>query len=318
MKEEKKLSLIFLTIVFGFLIYHKWLPIVGATLFTLFLLETVFSVIKIKKIALGISFIVTFLSIFAIIQFAIYIGKNFDILFSMNLDQLKPMFSYLKIPVPSDFDINYILKISLEYLKSHLNILSTIGSNSLQILIGMIFGLLFFCYDISSHKEEENKWGLFVKSTTDYLHVLFNSFQTIMKLQVVVAIMNTISLAILSFIISYLLTGNFLPYWYILLPLAFIFSLIPVIGNIIINLLIFVIAINISIIFTIVSIIYFFIVHKIELITIAKLLGTKSSIPFLFIALSMLIGELIFNSMLGVLFGITMLLTFKDIMSKNN
>jgi predicted PurR-regulated permease PerM len=311
----QKTSLVFIFIISCFLIYNKWLPLVGATLFSLLILDFSYSYSQSKKIALFFTFLFLSFFIYGLFQFGSYISNNFDSLFNININELVPIFHWLKIPVPIDMDFNYILKLVLGYIKGHLNIVTTIGNNSLQMIIGIIFGVLFFTYDRDNYQVENNYWSLLIETISSYLNVFFQSFKTIMSLQIIVALLNTLSLAILSLVIAKIVSGDFMPYWYILLPLAAIFSLIPVIGNILINILIFVIAINVSLIFSIVAIVYFFLVHKLELVAIAKLLGKKASLPFLFVALSMLIGELIFNSMLGVLFGITVLLTIKTILS---
>lgn len=310
----EKETTVFLLIILGFFIYNKWLPIIGSALFILFILDFVYTLFKVKRIALLTTILAFIFFVFGILQFGMYIKNNFDDLLKIDLNQLSPILHYLKIPVPADFDFNFLLKVSLEYIKSHLDIVSEVGKNSLQIIIGLIFGVLFFSYEIKTIVPENNVWSHFIETITVKLKIFFESFKTIMQLQVIVSIMNTISLSILSLGIAKLITGEFLPYWYILLPLTAIFSLVPVIGNIIINLLIFFISINISLTFTIIAIIYFFLIHKLELVVIGKLLGNKVSVPFLFVAISMLLGELIFNSMLGILFGITFLLTIRTIM----
>lgn len=305
-------TLIFSILTISLMIYNHWMPILGAGLFTIFILDLLQTKLKEKRTTL-IASIFVFLTIFlGLIQFGIYLKDNFDELFNINLDQFKPIFSYLKMPIPSDFDINYLLKMSLEYIKNHLNILSAVGTNSLQILVGILFGVLFFLYKEKQILAPENYWFKTTESFKFYLNNLFEGFKTIMRLQFMVAFLNTISLSILSFVIAPIFTGDLLPYWYILLPLTAIFSLIPVIGNLIINVLIFFISINVSILFSVIAIIYFFVVHKLELFAIAKLLGKKEDIPFLFIALSMLLGELYFQSMLGILLGITFLLATRN------
>jgi hypothetical protein len=56
--------------------------------------------------------------------------------------------------------------------------------------------------------------------------------------------------------------------------------------------------------------------NKMEIVVIGKFLGKKVDIPFIFIAIGMFIGELVFNSLLGVLFGTVTLLATKIIMDK--
>jgi predicted PurR-regulated permease PerM len=309
-----KASLFFVSSIFFLLIYNHWLPLLVSGLFTLFILDFLHTYLKNKRTTFIASIFVFTSILIGIVQFCLYLSNNYQLLLNINLNEFKPLLTTLKIPVPHDFDLNYIIKLSTEYIKSNLAVLSGFGVNSLLIILGIMFGFLFFFFEEKQKYSKESNWFKFIEANTFYLNSLFSGFKTIMRLQVMVAILNTFSLFILSFVIAPILTGETLPYWYILLPLTILFSLIPVIGNLIINLLIFFISISISALFTFVAIAYFFLVHKLELIVIAKLLGKKEDIPFLYIAIGMLLGELVFNSMLGILFGITLLLTIRNIL----
>lgn len=307
-----KSSLIFILIIGVLLIDSKWLPIISSTLFFLLLLDMIDKYAKNKTYSIFISISALILILFSAFTAASYLSQNLDELLKVDLDQYKPILTKLGIKVPVNMDINFITKTALEYIKNNISILTSIGANSIQIIIGIILAISFFTYkDIGI---PDDNWGKFINSIQFYFKHIFTSFKTIMKIQILVATLNTVTISFLSLVIAKLLTGEFMPYWYLLLPLSFILSLIPVIGNVIINIIIFIIAINVSIYFMIISIAYFFIMHKLELIIIGKILGHKTNLPFLLIALSMFIGELIFNSLLGILFGTISLLAMKSIM----
>lgn len=307
-----KSSLIFIIIIGFLLIDSKWLPIVSSTLFFLLLLDIIYKYAKNKTYSIFISISALIFISFSAFTAASYLSQNLDELLNVNIEQYKPILIKLGIKVPANMDVHFITKTALTYIKNNISIITSIGANSIQIIIGIILAISFFTYkDIGISNDN---WGKFINSIQFYFKHIFSSFKIIMKIQILVAILNTISLAILSLFIAKLMTGDFMPYWYLLLPLSFIFSLVPVVGNVIINLIIFIIAINVSIYFMIISIIYFFLMNKIELIIIGKILGHKTNLPFLMIALSMFIGELIFNSLLGILFGTISLLAMKSIM----
>lgn len=307
-------SLIFLAVTSFFIVTAGWLSLIFSSLFTLFLLKTFNLKIK-NKFLTSILFVSILLSALSFLFiFGSYIVQHFDELFNIESTFVQKVFSFLKIQQPKDFDFNFIFKFALSYIKSNIGLLFSFGANSLQIIVGIFFGFIFFF-----HKQQKldlsNYWNDFLNHTSSKLIYFFDAFNSVLKLQLTVSIMNVLSLSVLSFIITPLFTGSVLPYWYILLPLTGILSLIPVIGNIFVNVLIFAISINISVLFMIVSIFYFFIVHKIELLTIGTIIGKKNETPFLYVTLSMLLGELFFHSMLGILFGVITLIFFKNILT---
>lgn len=307
-----KSSLIFLLITFGLLIKSSWLPIVISTLFFLLILDIIQLFTKHKFFSILIS--LSLIALIGVISFltASYLSDNLDELLKIDLGQYKDLLIKFGIKIPITVDSTFITKSLLTYIKNNISIIASLGANFLQILIGIILAVSFFAHVNAAIPN--NNWGKFIDSTKFYLMNIFNSFKTVMQIQILVAILNTLSLTILSFIIAPIFIGHVMPYWYVLLPLSFILSLVPVLGNVVINIIIFIVAINISLIFTIISIIYFFVTNKLELVIIGKILGHRTNVPFLFIALSMFLGELIFSSLLGILFGIVSLLTIKSIM----
>ncbi len=307
-----KSSLIFLLITFGLLIKSSWLPIVISTLFFLLILDLIHLFTKNKLFSILIS--LSLIALIGVISFltASYLSDNLDKLLKIDLGQYKDLLIKFGIKIPITVDSTFITKSLLTYIKNNISIIASLGANFLQILIGIILAVSFFANVNAAIPN--NNWGKFIDAIKFYLNNIFNSFKTVMQIQILVAILNTLSLFLLSFLIAPIFTGDIMPYWYILLPLSFILSLVPVLGNVVINIIIFIVAINISLVFTIISIIYFFITNKLELVIIGKILGHRTNVPFLFIALSMFLGELIFSSLLGILFGIVSLLTIKSIM----
>lgn len=308
------LSLIFSLSISFLFVFYGWLALAFSTLSTTFLLSVFNNNLKNKILSSLLFLIVVFLLGYFTFAFGSYVAEHIDELFNIESSFVQNIYSFLKIQQPKNFDINYVFKFFLNYIKSNIGILFSFGANSLQIIVGILFGFLFFF-----HKEKNNNlktyWGEFVFFTKEKMVYFFEAFSSVLKLQLTISIMNIFSLSILCFIIAPTINGNILPYWYILLPLVGILSLIPVIGNLFVNVLIFVISINISFTFMIVSIVYFFIIHKIELLTIGTIVGKKNEVPFLYVSIGMLLGELIFHSMLGVLFGVIFLVFFKNILT---
>jgi predicted PurR-regulated permease PerM len=199
-----------------------------------------------------------------------------------------------------------------EYLKTNIGILTTSAGLMFKVLIGIVFGIIFHFSKIES-KSNSTLEGFIINDMKKYSKIIFNSFKNIMEIQVLVSIMNTTIISFVALGLTYILYGQFLPYWYILIPLTALFSLIPVIGNIIINILLLMTTIQISVYYVLVGIGLFLVIHKLELIVIGKKMKEKVNIPFSFILISMLIGNLLFHSMSGMLLGMVIMLSLSNI-----
>lgn len=66
--------------------------------------------------------------------------------------------------------------------------------------------------------------------------------------------------------------------------------------------------IQISLIAAIIGISIFLVAHKLELIIIGKKIKEKINVSFILVLMSMLIGELLFSSMAGMLLGMVFML----------
>jgi predicted PurR-regulated permease PerM len=291
------------------------MPILASGLFFLLLLELVQSQTKSKGITVLISLLMIALILLSLIASASYITNHMDEMLNINTTDYSGLLSKIGFKLPDTLDSTFVITTVVSYIKRNISILTSVGTNLAQILIGIIFGISFFLYK-KSDKPVNTNWDLFIDAISFYLSHYYKSFKIVMKTQILVSLMNVISLTILALVIAPISTGSVMPYWYLLLPIAFVLSLIPVLGNIMVNIVIFIIAINISFIFTVISIIYFFFMNKMEIVVIGKFLGKKVDIPFIFIAIGMFIGELVFNSLLGVLFGTVTLLATKIIMDE--
>ena len=295
--------------LFGLLVITKSSQMVLALLFTLFVLT--FSENFIKKFSKNKKinkYISTFTSI--IILTLVIIGLYFSISF-MSKDLLvliKDSQTHL-IANLNFIGINNINDLSeklIDYINSNLQILSNGLIVVLKILIGIIFGFVFY-FSSLRFKAEGTLESAIINDLRKYGQKIFIAFKNIIEVQIIVATLNTLIISILA--LGFYLYGEILPFWYIIIPITFILSLIPVIGNIMINVVLLLSTIQISLIAAIVGISIFLFAHKLELIVIGKKIKEKIDVSFILVLISMLIGELLFNSMAGMLLGMVIMLS---------
>lgn len=218
-----------------------------------------------------------------------------------------------------NYDINSMKEIYdliYGFIKEHLNFVTGGVALLLKVSIGIIFGLIFHFSKIDN-KKNDNLEGKIINDLLYYSDKMFISFKNIMGIQIIIALMNTTIISFLALGLTYFWTyfstdgtnAVFLPYWYIIIPLTFVLSLVPVVGNIIINLILIMATIQISPSFVIFGLLVFVVIHKLELIVIGKKMNEKVNVPFSFIIVSMALGEMLFHSMSGMLLGMVILLT---------
>lgn len=212
--------------------------------------------------------------------------------------------------------MNEIYRLFYDFIKQHLNFLTGGLGLIFKVTIGIIFGVIFHFSKINN-KKNDNLEGKIINDLIYYSEKIFISFKNIMGIQIIIAFMNTIIITFLSLRVTYIWTyitsdglePTFLPYFYIIIPLTFILSLVPVVGNIIINIILTMATIQISPSFVVVGVLMFVLIHKLELIVIGKKMNEKVDLPFSFIIISMALGEMLFHSMSGMLLGMVILLT---------
>lgn len=324
LKTSFNIQILFWIFLGSFIIFFQLAPMTITTLFTFFLLK---KSEKLERKLFGkdnktIAFII-FIGITLILGYLLSIGTtyiitDFNIFLQNNLKTIETLLKKYEVSNINIVTVSDIYKTILEEIKKNIEVFAGYGTSIIKILLGFIFGIIFY-YSTQKNKQENNVKTLFGLTLYRIRYVfkeLNNSFNIIISTQLLIAIMNVICLTIYSTIITYLVYGEPLQYWYILIPMVFITSFIPVIGNLFINLLLFVLSLQVSIYYTFFSLFYFFFAHKLELIVIGQTIKHKYNIPFLFLAISMVIGELLFHSLIGLLLGMTIYLTLQNILNK--
>jgi len=290
------------------------------TVFILYFSEKVFSSIKETSILLK-KYVSLFVSTIVLIIISFFLFKSLQFMWS-DLNKLIELSQPIILSSLGDYGleknirtIEDIYEVIITFLKSHLSFITFSTGLFIKIIIGIVIGVIIYFSETKIDKID-NVWDYISSKIIEQSKDIYNSFKDIIEIQLQISIMNTLMVSFMAFAITYMFFGQFLPYWYVIVPLTAILSLIPIVGNIMINLILILSTIQLSLSYVFVGIGIFLIIHKLELIVIGKKMKKKVDIPFLLILLSMLIGEMLFHSMSGMILGMVMLVTLSKILKK--
>lgn len=126
------------------------------------------------------------------------------------------------------------------------------------------------------------------------ISLLSQAFRNIVFAQVKISTINTVFSAI--FLLGVLpLCGIYIPLAKTLVVFTFIFGLLPVIGNLISNTIVFISGLSVSLGVALIALLYLIVIHKFEYFLNARIVGTKINAHSWEILLAMLIFEAAFG-----------------------
>lgn len=298
-------SQMFLSLLFTVVVLHFWEDIV----------EKYFKRENIKK---GYAFILSLISI-GLIFYALYssfkmmgqdLGKLIETSQPLILDAMSKFGLEQNIKTVTDF-----YQIIVDFMKANVGFITFSATLIIKVIIGIILGIVVH-FSMIEIQDTRTVWGSSVNIINEQCQIIYKSFRDVMSIQILISLMNTTIISILALGITYIFYGEFLPYWYVIIPLTAILSLVPVVGNILINIVLVLSTIQISTVFVLVGLGLFLIIHKLELIVIGNKMNEKVNVPFIIILFSMVLGELLFHSMSGMMLGMIIMISLSKILKE--
>lgn len=182
----------------------------------------------------------------------------------------------------------------LEWIQSNSSTLKQASTHVLHnfatMLVGMILGVILSLYEPPVRSDEPTfKMAMIERITT-----LAEVFKNILFAQLKISSINTLLSGIFLIVILPLFGVN-LPFAKTLVILTFIFGLIPVVGNLLSNTLVFIAGLTVSLPIAAVTIVYLIIIHKLEYFLNATIVGAKIRANIWEILIAMLLMESIFG-----------------------
>lgn len=164
-----------------------------------------------------------------------------------------------------------------------------VGIFLVHLIIGMIIGGM-----IAINPAFQNTNGLLSKALRERIDFFATAFRRIVFSQIRISALNTFLTGIFLLIILPL-TGNHIPLVKTMIAVTFIVGLLPIVGNLISNSVIFLIALSVSPIAAIGSLIFLIVLHKLEYFFNAHIIGNHIKARAWEILLAMLVMETVFG-----------------------
>ena len=141
----------------------------------------------------------------------------------------------------------------------------------------------------SSYSIQNNAYTVFTNALAARFSRFFRSFNTVMGAQVLISAVNTLFTGL--FLVVLYIVDKPLPYSFVIVVVTFLCGLLPIIGNLISNTIIFFIGVSQSVQLGIVALTYLIVLHKFEYFLNSKIIGGKIQNPMWLTLLGLLVGE---------------------------
>lgn len=252
-----------------------------------------------------ISTILLIISITIIFAIGIINCTNFfteDIINTINIStEINRIFIDFKNRLPHSFPL--FLPNTTEELKNQIfnwiesniilirNMGHTFIHGFITLLIGLIVGILISC---NTSNTKHNNHTYFINQLKTRIYTLSQAFHNIVFAQIKISSVNTLLTSIMMFIFFPMFEQS-LPLKKTLIIITFFLGLLPIVGNIISNIIITIAALSVSLSMGIVMFIYLILIHKLEYFLNAEIIGNKINANPWELILSMLLLESIFG-----------------------
>ena len=194
---------------------------------------------------------------------------------------------------------------ALNFIKEHVlylqSIIKQLFHSLLIIIIGMIIGLIAgYQQNKRSINETTEPTTIYMQAFKDSLNCLVEVFQYVAFSQVIISLFNTLMTAIFLLIVLPIF-GIHLPFSKTLILATFVLGLIPIVGNLIVNTIMFLVAFTVSFWIAVIVLLYLVAIHKLEYILNAKIVGTKIHAGICELLIAMVFCETLFG-VIGLIF----------------
>lgn len=180
-----------------------------------------------------------------------------------------------------------------EWLRDNARYLGSFGKEAGHFLAHLLFGMIIGGL-VALNPGFQKVNGPLAQAISDRIGFLNDAFRRIVFAQVRISALNTFLTAL--FLVAFLpMTGNPMPFTKALIAVTFFAGLLPIVGNLISNTVIFIVGLSVSPWLAVASLAYLVVIHKLEYFVNAHIIGTQIRSRAWEILLSMLVMESIFG-----------------------
>jgi predicted PurR-regulated permease PerM len=194
------------------------------------------------------------------------------------------------LPVSAD-DFRYT---ATQLARAHSQQLQVAGKETLHVFVRILVGLALGALVALTHARAKPEDGPLRRDLTARCERFAQAFHDIVFAQARISALNTIFTAIFL-LITLPLSGVHLPLAKTLVAITFLVGLLPVVGNLISNTLIVIVALSVSLWVALGALIFLILIHKLEYFLNAKIVGHRIQARAWEILLAMLVMEAAFG-----------------------
>ncbi len=198
---------------------------------------------------------------------------------------------WLKEHIPASADA--LGALIIEWLRAHAAeakfLSQEAGRTIVHLIVGMIIGSM-----VALHDTRQSRYLPLANALRDRLLNLSGAFRRIVFAQVRIAALNAVITAIFLLIVLPC-AGIYLPLSKSLVAITFFAGLLPVVGNLISNSVLVIVALSHSLHIALVSLLFMIVIHKLEYFVNAKIIGTQINARAWELLIAMLVMESIFG-----------------------
>jgi len=171
-------------------------------------------------------------------------------------------------------DIEEARKALSEWLHTHGDQLQLAGRHAVEALVRLLIGMVLGALIALNEVLPEHNVGPFGVELQKRCSNLADAFRRIVFAQIRISGLNTLFTGIFLLVVLPL-AGTPLPLAKTLIAITFVVGLLPVIGNLVSNTLITVIALSVSVYVAIAALVFLVVIHKLEYFLNARIVGTQ-------------------------------------------
>ncbi|MFT4691107.1 MAG: putative PurR-regulated permease PerM [Limisphaerales bacterium] len=212
------------------------------------------------------------------------------------LDQLLPVVMEAaarnEIVLPFD-DVESFKSVAMDTLMQQMGLvgasLETFLRQAAMVLIGIVVAISLFAngsivLDNEFHSSKNNLYNLTAEEIGARFRLFYKSFATVMGAQIVISSINT-------FVTALFIMGAKLPYASLLVVVTFLCGLLPILGNLMSNVIILSVALTVSPTTALAALIFLVVIHKMEYFLNSQIIGKRIRNPMWLTLLALVVGE---------------------------
>jgi len=184
---------------------------------------------------------------------------------------------------------------ALDWLRKHAAQLQVAGKNAARIVLQLLIGIVLGAMLALHRTRTQAPGGPLTVLLNQRCANLVTSFHDVVFAQLKISAVNTLLTGIFLLVVLPLF-GVYLPLAKTLVAVTFVVGLMPVVGNLISNTLIFVVGLSISLGVAISALAYLIIIHKLEYFLNARIIGTQIRARAWELLIAMLLMEAVFGA----------------------